>query len=73
MAFYEDQNYTTYVDEVDANTTYVGKAPRGSSTSANNWFIQKIVVNGTVTSITYPGGSDRMDSVWDDRTTYTYS
>lgn len=73
MAFYEDQNYTTYIDEVDANTTYLGKAPRGSSTSIGNWFIQKIVTSGTVTSITYPNGTDRMEHIWDNRLSYTYS
>lgn len=68
-----DDTVTTYIDEVDANTTYVGSAPRGSATSDDSWQIKKIVANGTVTSVTWADGTDRMEKIWDDRLTYTYS
>lgn len=73
MALENQDNVTTYVDEADSTTTYVGIAPRGSATSKDNWQIKLILVSDTITSITYPNGDDRMAFVWDDRTTYTYS
>ena len=68
-----EETFTTYIDEVDANTTYLGSAPRGSSTADDSWQIKKILVNGTITSITYPNGDAKMAYVWDSRSGYTYS
>lgn len=73
MAFDDQENFTTYIDAADASTTYIGKAPRGSATSQSSWQIKKIVVNGTVTSISYANGTDKMEHIWDNRATYTYS
>ena len=59
------------IDEVDANTTYVGWAQRGEATSASSWLIKKISVSGTVTSTQW--ASTVYDQVWDDRASLSYS
>lgn len=61
------------IDEVDSSTTYIGKAFPGSATTDALWQIKRIVVNGTVTSITYAGGDDAFNQVWDDRASLSYS
>jgi hypothetical protein len=63
---------TTRIDEVDANTTYIGRAAIGSATSSAVWRIKKIVVSGTVTSILWADGDMNFDNIWDNRTTLTY-
>lgn len=73
MALENKDNVTTYVDQVDSTTVYIGIAPRGSATSASNWQISKVSISSTITSETYPNGDDRMAFVWDNRATYTYS
>lgn len=72
MASENTETVSTYVDEVNDTTTYVGIAPRKSATSDAAWQIKKITVSGTVTSITFPNGNDGMKYVWDDRASYTY-
>lgn len=66
-------NYTVKIDEPDANTTYIGKAKFGASTADDDWSIKKIVVSGTVTTISWADGTDKDVKVWDNRTGYTYS
>jgi len=61
------------IDEVDANTTYIGFAPFGTATSAASWQIFKISVSGTVTTTTYADGNDNFDNIWDNRASLTYS
>lgn len=61
------------VDEVDANTTYVGEANHGTLSSANSWRIKKITVSGTVTTVAFADGDDDFNNVWDDRTSLSYS
>jgi len=59
------------IDEPDANTTYIGFAPRGDATSASTWLIKKISVSGTVTTTAW--ASTEFDQVWDDRASLTYT
>jgi len=73
MVTIDEDKFTTLVDEVSDTECYVGKAARGSATSAEVWSIQKISVSGNVTTIAWPSKSDRFEFVWDDRATYTYS
>lgn len=63
----------TYIDESSSTTTYIGKAGIGTSTSSSSWQIKKILISGTVTSITYAGGTDNYNQVWDDRASLSYS
>ena len=58
----------TIVDEAGAPaTTYVGKGARGLATASDGWFLKRIVVSGTTTTITHAIGS------WNNRATATYS
>lgn len=66
-------NFSIRIDEVDANTTYLGIAQIGSSESAAVWQIKKIVVSGTVTSILWADGNDNFDNSWSNRATLSYS
>lgn len=72
LSEYSD-NFTTLVDEVDATTTYIGKAAPGTSTSAARWQIYKVSIVSTVTTIAYAGGDDAFNQVWDDRASLSYS
>lgn len=68
----QDPGFITYID-ASGDTTYIGTAASGTSTTTAEWSVKKIVVSGTVTSITYAGGSDEDDKKWSLRTTYSYS
>jgi hypothetical protein len=68
----QDPGNITYFDAV-GDTTYIGLADSGTSTTTAGWQIKKILVVGGVTSITFAGGSDEDDKKWSLRTTYTYS
>lgn len=63
----------TYIDEASSSITYIGKAGIGVSTSSASWQIKKILTSGSVTSITYAGGTDNYDQVWNDRSGLSYS
>ncbi|KKN96842.1 hypothetical protein LCGC14_0164860 [marine sediment metagenome] len=65
--------YAVRIDQVDSNTSYIGKAEPGSGEAAGVWQIQRITVSGTITSIEWAGGTDEFDKVWDDRVGLTYS
>ncbi len=67
------ENYKILIDEVDANTTYIGKAKHGTNTSDAQWQIKKISVSGTVTSISFANGDDAFNQIWDNRTSLSYS
>ncbi|MAH44652.1 hypothetical protein CMI37_02435 [Candidatus Pacearchaeota archaeon] len=60
------------ITEVSGGTTYIGKAPPGSVTSAARWQIGRVVVAGGTTTITWADGNITYDNVWDDRATLTY-
>jgi hypothetical protein len=69
-----DGNYAIRmaVDSGDENVTYIGKAQIGEATSAASWQIQKMdETSGTV--ITWCGGNDSFNNVWDDREELSYS
>lgn len=66
-------NFTTAIDSVDANTTYIGNAQIGTATSIAEWQIKKITVSGTVTLIQWANGTDAFTAEFDERLTYTYS
>lgn len=69
-------NYTLKFDyDGTGNQIYVGWSQPGTSTSQPFWRIMKQTFNGSnqVTDITWPGGSTGFGSVWDSRTTYSYS
>lgn len=63
----------TYIDEVSSSVTYIAKAGIGASVGSASWQIKKILTSGTVTSITYAGGTDNYDQVWDNRASLSYS
>lgn len=68
----------TLVDSVDANTTYVWESLPWFWTSDPNWALKRILVDGTLTTISFPIGSSDFPStnpefVWDDRAEYNYS
>lgn len=61
------------IDESVTGTTYVGKAPLGSATSASVWQILKMVESAGVTTVTWAGGDSAYDNVWDNRAALSYS
>jgi len=69
-------NFTMKFDyDGNGNQIYVGWAQTGSLSSDTAWRIMQQTFNGSnqVTDIKWPGGSTGFGSVWDNRTTYTYS
>jgi hypothetical protein len=73
-----DMPLTQLIDEVDENTTYIGRASLGNATTAGKalaiWQIQKISKSGTLTTIAYSNGTSLFTSIWDNRaTTVSYS
>lgn len=65
--------YDVMVDEVDANTTYIGFAKPGTKTSVLRWSIRKILVDGAITSTKYANGDPGYKFEWDERATYDYT
>lgn len=63
----------TLIDQADSSTTYIGKSRMGGDTSLAVWQIKKILVSGTVTTISYADGNPSYDNVWDDRGSLSYS
>ena len=64
---------TTLVDQVDANTTYIGIGKMGEATSSPVWQIRKMLTSGTVTAIKYANGTDAYNQIWDNRGSFSYS
>lgn len=60
------------LDQVDANTLYVGEALPGTAGSAAAWRIKKILTAGTETSILYADGNTAFDNVWNNRVGLSY-
>jgi hypothetical protein len=58
------------VDEASDTVTYIGEAEPGSTDSEAKWRIKRIVVSGTVTSITWALNNPDFVHVWNDRATY---
>lgn len=68
-----DPTLNTNIDEASSTVTYIGHAPHGAVGSDSTWRIAKMVISGTVTSITYADGNDNFDNVWDNRASLSYS
>lgn len=66
-------NYKIIIDEVDANTIYIGKAVVGTATTEAKWQIRKISTSGTVKTIAWADGDDAYNQIWDNRTSINYS
>jgi hypothetical protein len=61
------------VDEVSADTMYVGYSVRNNSRTDTALFkIKLIVKDSTVTKIMHPDGVDTYTKIWDNRKSYTY-
>lgn len=69
----EDRAIKLINDVVDTTTQYIGKAEAGSGTGAPVWQIQRILTEGTTTTIEWADGDYKFDNVWDDRASKTYS
>lgn len=67
-----DLIYSLKVDASDPTNVYVGEANLGASTANPVWRIFKVANSGGVVSILYADGDQKMDNIWDDRTTLTY-
>lgn len=66
-------NFTTAVDSVDSDTTYIGYAQIGTATSVAEWQIMKVTRSGTITLLQWAEGTDAFTNEWDERLTYSYS
>ncbi len=66
-------NYSIRIDDVsELDTTYIGKADIGSSTSASVWQIHKVdETSGNI--FLWADGNDNFDNIWDNRTSLTYN
>ncbi len=73
LKYVQNVPLATIIDEVDANTTYIGNSKPGTATNLPLWRIKKIYTSGTVTSITFANGKDSFEATWDNRLTETYS
>ena len=67
-----DTTYAVRLDQVDANTLYIGEAPIGSAEANPVWRIRKFLVSGTVSSIYWADGNQQFDNIWDNRASLTY-
>ncbi len=67
------KKYKKLIDEVDANTIYIGRAAPGASPSSAVWQITKIVFSGAFTDELLAGGSEAFNQIWNDRTSLSYS
>lgn len=66
-------NFSVRIDEVDANTTYIGTAQIGTNENEARWQIKKIVKNDTTTSILWARGTDEFINKWSERLEINYS
>lgn len=63
------------IDDVngDGSLVYIGYCERpGTLNTEAKWKLKKVVVAGTVTTITYAEGNTSFNFVWDNRTSYNY-
>ncbi len=65
--------YRTLIDEVDADTTYIGYADPGATTDSEAWRIKRIEESANPTDISWADGVSTFTKVWDDRATYDYT
>lgn len=67
----------TKIDDAGGGITYVGEAACGSATDAAKWRVQRITVNGLITTIEWAqnAGTERygeFDVLWDGHAGFTY-
>lgn len=65
--------YAIRIDEFSSTIIYRGEAVAGSADSSSVWRIQKIVISGASTSVTWADANANFDKVWTNRLTYSYS
>lgn len=71
--------FQEFVDEVDANTTYIGDSAQGTAEDAPGWRLRKVTVVGTVTKIQFAVSADadrgpgQYTERWDQRASLTYA
>lgn len=63
----------TLIEAADSTTTYIGKASFGTAKSASSWFIKRITVSGTLTTVELADGNAEYDNIWDNRASLSYS
>ena len=68
-----DTQYAVNLDQVDANTLYIGVAAIGSSEATTVWQIRRMQTVGTVSSIKWADGDQQFDNSWNNRTSLTYN
>jgi hypothetical protein len=61
------------LDQVDANTLYIGEALPGTLGSAAAWRIRKFLTAGSVSSMLYANGESSFTNIWDNRTGLSYA
>jgi hypothetical protein len=61
------------LDQVDANTLYIGEALPGTAGSEAAWRIRKFLTAGSVSSMLYANGDSAFSNIWDNRAGLTYS
>ena len=66
------ENYDIKVDEASSTITYIGKAARGSATSASVWQIKRVNTETLAAEIDWAENTDRFDKIWDNRGSYSY-
>jgi len=65
-------NYLLQVDSV-GNTTYIGYAAPGTTTSSSTWAIKRVIETGGDASLSWADGDRSFDNTWDNRLILTYS
>jgi len=66
------QEEKAIIIEVTGFSTYVGKAHPGAATADGVWKINRIIVVGGTTIITWADGNTNSDNIWDNRASLTY-
>ena len=62
----------TKIDEPTSTSTYIGESVNGTNVASTGWRIKKILVDGTVTTISYADGVETFTKIWDSRVGYSY-
>lgn len=68
----QSKNLATKIT-VSGTTTYVAKAPAGTTEATAGWQAKKIAVSGSDTTITWADGDTNFDNIATDLTSLTYS
>lgn len=68
-----DTQYAVNLDQVDANTLYIGVSQIGGDEAATVWQIRRMDTSGTVSRIKWADGDQNFDNIWNNRTALTYT